>query len=73
MGEENFKGRLCSFGTLKADGGLFWSNGIYDGETPSHFLFLINGKLTAVLRASVIKIEFQNQSTSTGAAAKGGV
>jgi len=58
MDENIIKGRACSYATPKPDGNLFWQTGIYEGENESHFFFLVGGKLTAVLRANVMKIEF---------------
>jgi hypothetical protein len=54
----NLKGRLCSWATPKENGALFWNNGTYEGENETHFYFLKDGRLLAVLRASVQKIEF---------------
>lgn len=59
MDEEDLKGKACAYATLKSDGTFFWQNGIYKGETDSHFLFEVRGQIIAVLKTSVQKMEFK--------------
>jgi hypothetical protein len=59
MEERNLKGCACAYATPKSDGNLFWQTAIYDGENDSHYFFLVNGSLMAILRSNVLKIEFK--------------
>jgi len=73
MDEIKLKGRLCAYATPKPDGNLFWQNGIYEDENGSHYFFLVGGRLTAVLRASIVKIEFQPTQPMQPVASRGRV
>ena len=59
MDIKNLKGCVCAYATPKPDGNLFWQTAVYDGENETHYFFLVNGNLTAVLRANIMKIEFR--------------
>lgn len=57
MGEMNIVGRAVTVATPKSDGGLFWQNGIFESQNETHYFIRINGKLTAFLRSSILKME----------------
>jgi len=67
MSIDDLKGRACSFATPKPDGNPFWQYATYQGEDATHYFFFVNGKLTAVLRSNVLKIEFNSAPAVGGA------
>jgi hypothetical protein len=57
MSELNIVGRAVTIATPKDGGGLFWQNGVFESQNDTHYFVNVNGKLTAFLRASVLKME----------------
>lgn len=64
IGYEEFKGKHGRITTQKEGGGLFFQDGIFEGESTDAYFFKIEGKTVVFQKSRVIKLEFSNNQPS---------